>query len=432
MASTSSTPPNQCKKWDVFISFRGDNTRYGIISHLSKSLKDKQIKTFTDEGLHKGEEISPELLKIIRESSVSIVILSENYANSPLCLDELVEILKCKEESGQIVLPVFYKKKTVHKRPTTGSALDGSKQLIRMGFTEYEVNYSLLYESKLVEEIINDVLEKFSYMPKNDDSYDCNLIGIESRVEKVEWLINDKQVMGIWGMGGTGKTTIAQEGSRIIVTSRYRQVLEYVCSKDGIYEVENLIHSQGLELFSLHAFKQNLPKEGYMELSEKATTYAGFNPLALKVLGSHLFNMGIEEWKRELKKLKGESLEKIQDVLKTSNDELGKIEKKIFLNVACFFKGQNKDEVERTLEVFGFYPKSGIPRLINKSLITVSSLNEIHMHDLLEQMGKDIVIKECKQPGGRSRLWNYEDISHVLTTEMFEAKCHGLYEDVQS
>ncbi|XP_057989230.1 disease resistance protein RPV1-like [Hevea brasiliensis] len=375
--------------------------------------------------------------------------------------------------------------------------------------------YVTRYESKLVEEIINDVLEKFSYMPKNDDSYDRNLIGIESRVEKVEWLINDKQVMGIWGMGGIGKTTIAQEvfrrnknkfdghcfvenvretmtkqssksvrdkiicqllrdknlhidtsdldvftrrrlqsikifivfddvddfnhlknlagerdlyceGSRIIVTSRYRQVLEYVCSKDGIYEVENLIHSQGLELFSLHAFKQNLPKEGYMELSEKATTYAGFNPLALKVLGSHLFNMGIEEWKSELKKLKGESLEKIQYVLKTSNDELGKIEKKIFLDVACFFKGQNKDEVERTLEVFGFYPKSGIPRLINKSLITVSSLNEIHMHDLLEQMGKDIVIKECKQPGGCSRLWNYEDISHVLTTEMGTENVEGI------
>ncbi|XP_057990285.1 disease resistance protein RPV1-like [Hevea brasiliensis] len=187
-------------------------------------------------------------------------------------------------------------------------------------------------------------------MPKNDDSYDRNLIGIESRVEKVEWLINDKQVMGIWGMGGTddfnhlknlaGECDLYCEGSRIIVTSRYRQVLEYVCSKDGIYEVENLIHSQGLELFSLHAFKQNLPKEGYMELSEKATTYAGFNPLALKVLGSHLLNMGIEEWKSELKKLKGESLEKIQDVLKTSNDELGKIEKKIFLDVACFFKGQ--------------------------------------------------------------------------------------------
>ncbi|KAF2319975.1 hypothetical protein GH714_021435 [Hevea brasiliensis] len=185
--------------------------------------------------------------------------------------------------------------------------------------------------------------------------------------------------------------------------------------RDLYCEVENLIHSQGLELFSLHAFKQNLPKEGYMELSEKATTYAGFNPLALKVLGSHLFNMGIEEWKSEMKKLKGESLEKIEDVLKTSYDELGKIEKKIFLDVACFFKGQNKDEVERTIEVFGFHPKSGIPRLINKS---VSSLNEIHMHDLLEQMGKDIVIKECKQPGGRSRLWNYEDISHILTTEM--------------
>ncbi|XP_057991688.1 disease resistance protein RPV1-like [Hevea brasiliensis] len=410
MASTSSTPPNQCKKWDFFISFRGDDTRYGIISHLSKSLKDKQIKTFTNEELHKGEEISPELSKIIRESSVSIVIFSENYADSPWCLDELVEILKCKEESGQIVLPVFYKVDPTDVQKFTGNfekafaiAMHGEKgssqKVDNWKHALMEVSnlsgwdlQNMKYESKLVEEIVNDVLEKFSYMPKNDYSYDHNLIGIESHVEKVEWLSNDKQVMGIWEMGGTGKTTVAQElfrrnknkfdghcfvenvrekmtkqssksvrdkiicqllrdknlhvdtsdldvvtrrrlqsikvfiifddvddfnhlknlagerdlyceGSRIIVTSRDRQVLEYVCSKDGMYEVDNLIHSQGLELFSLHAFKQNLPREGYMELSEKATTYAGFNPLALKVLGSHLFNMGIEEWKSEMKKI---------------------------------------------------------------------------------------------------------------------------------
>ncbi|XP_057990278.1 disease resistance protein TAO1-like [Hevea brasiliensis] len=126
--------------------------------------------------------------------------------------------------------------------------------------------------------------------------------------------------------------------------------------------------------------------------------------------------MHIEEWESELEKLKVEPLEKIQAVLKTSYDGLGDKDKDIFLDIACFFKGQNEDKVERILEAFGFFPKSGIPRLLKKSLITVSSLNEIHMHDLLEQMGKDIVIKECKQPGGRSRLWNYEDISHALTT----------------
>jgi hypothetical protein len=70
----------------------------------------KGITTFIDdEQLRSGEEISPALLKAIEGSRISIVVFSENYASSKWCLDELLEIVKCKETKGQIVLPVFYK-----------------------------------------------------------------------------------------------------------------------------------------------------------------------------------------------------------------------------------------------------------------------------------------------------------------------------------
>ena len=94
--------------YDVFLSFRGEDTRNGFTGHLYRALREKGIKTFIDNVLPRGEEISEELLKAIRSSRISIIIFSQNYAYSAWCLDELVEILNCKK-NGQLVLPIFYK-----------------------------------------------------------------------------------------------------------------------------------------------------------------------------------------------------------------------------------------------------------------------------------------------------------------------------------
>ena len=94
--------------YDVFLNFRGEDTRNGFTGHLYYDLCNKGIKTFIDNDLQRGEEISGELLKTIRSSRISIIIFSQNYAFSAWCLDELVEILNCKQ-NGQLVLPVFYK-----------------------------------------------------------------------------------------------------------------------------------------------------------------------------------------------------------------------------------------------------------------------------------------------------------------------------------
>ena len=104
--------------YDVFLSFRGEDTRYNFTSHLYKALCDKGFNTFIDDdNLQKGEEISIELLKAIELSMISIVVFSENFASSTWCLNELVKILECKN-FGQIVLPVFYKvnPSEVHKQ----------------------------------------------------------------------------------------------------------------------------------------------------------------------------------------------------------------------------------------------------------------------------------------------------------------------------
>ena len=116
-SSTTSTFPR-----DVFLSFRGDDTRFKFTDHLYSALNKFGIDTFRDDDqIVRGETIHPSLLKAIEESKVSVVVLSENYANSKWCLDELVKIMKCRREKGQIVLPVFYHVDPSDVRRQTGS-----------------------------------------------------------------------------------------------------------------------------------------------------------------------------------------------------------------------------------------------------------------------------------------------------------------------
>ena len=85
-------------------------------------------------------------------------------------------------------------------------------------------------------------------------------------------------------------------------------------------------------------------------------------------------------------KLKQEPNQEIQSVLKRSYDELDHTQKQLFLDVACFFNGEDKDFVTRILDACNFYAKGGIRVLTDKCLVTILD-NKIWMHDLLQQMG---------------------------------------------
>jgi len=111
MSSSSSSSFFSRLGWhyDVFLSFRGEDTRKNFTDHLYTALQNAGIHTFRDDNeLPKGEEISSHLLKAIKESKISIVVFSKGYASSTWCLDELSEILDCRQTARQIVLPVFF------------------------------------------------------------------------------------------------------------------------------------------------------------------------------------------------------------------------------------------------------------------------------------------------------------------------------------
>ncbi|XP_058742963.1 probable disease resistance protein At1g52660 [Vicia villosa] len=97
-------------RWQMFLSFRGGDTRFSFTGFLYQALCQAGFKTFMDDGgLHTGDQISPTLLNAIEASRLSIVVLSENYASSSWCLDELVKILECMKLKNQLVWPIFYK-----------------------------------------------------------------------------------------------------------------------------------------------------------------------------------------------------------------------------------------------------------------------------------------------------------------------------------
>lgn len=84
-------------------------------------MNEEKVQTYIDDQLEKGDEISPALIKAIEDSHVSIVVFSKNYASSKWCLVELIKILDCKKDRGQIVIPVFYEIDPSDVRKQTGS-----------------------------------------------------------------------------------------------------------------------------------------------------------------------------------------------------------------------------------------------------------------------------------------------------------------------
>jgi len=116
---------NSCtKKYDVFISYRGKDTHKNFNTHLYEALMQKKVETYVDEDIEKGDEISAALMKAIEDSRVSIVVFSKNFASSKWCLNELIKIMDCKKELGQIVIPVFYNTNPSHVRNQNGRFME--------------------------------------------------------------------------------------------------------------------------------------------------------------------------------------------------------------------------------------------------------------------------------------------------------------------
>ncbi|XP_030939960.1 toll/interleukin-1 receptor-like protein [Quercus lobata] len=109
--ASSSLPTPPCT-YDVFVNFRGEDTRANFTDHLVTTLERKTICVcIDDKDVERGKEIWIELKQAIKTSRMAVIVFSKNYANSEWCLNELVLIMDCsKSRSNQTfkLLPIFY------------------------------------------------------------------------------------------------------------------------------------------------------------------------------------------------------------------------------------------------------------------------------------------------------------------------------------
>uniref|UniRef100_A0A7N0U1K1 TIR domain-containing protein n=1 Tax=Kalanchoe fedtschenkoi TaxID=63787 RepID=A0A7N0U1K1_KALFE len=97
--------PSFRHRYDVFLSFRGEDTRETFTARIFSALVKVGVRVFIDnEGLKGGDEVSPNLLEAIHDSAFAIAVISPRYADSRWCLEELATIV----ELRKVVMPVFY------------------------------------------------------------------------------------------------------------------------------------------------------------------------------------------------------------------------------------------------------------------------------------------------------------------------------------
>ncbi|XP_059077626.1 disease resistance protein RUN1-like isoform X2 [Cryptomeria japonica] len=195
-------------------------------------------------------------------------------------------------------------------------------------------------------------------------------------------------------------------GSRIIITSRNRHILN-LAKVDSVLEMSGLGEGEALQLFCWHAFSRAFAENPYKQLSTRIAKACRGHPLALQVIGAHLFDKkqrdDIQCWEEALHNI-GENQE-ISEVLRISYDGLSHVEKEIFQDIAYCFAGERENDAVMFWEVL--HPNRVQTALKNLSLKMLIGINVsdsqafLSMHDLLREMGRGIQ----EQVDNNRRLW---------------------------
>ncbi|GJW45242.1 disease resistance TIR-NBS-LRR class family protein [Tanacetum coccineum] len=221
--STSISSIQSSFKYDVFISFRGEDTRNTFVGHLYEALKQKGIETFKDDQrMKQGKTIDNQLIQAIKDSRFFIITAYPVFFH--------VEPTQVRKQSGSFG-EAFSENKKKDAAGKWIEALKGASNLVGRELQATTNGQEGEFIKKIVQEISLE-LRSINF------GFDEKLVGMETRVKAVvsslEVGIDEVRMIGIKGMGGAGKTTTAGA-----VFDHLSADFEAKCFVENVREVSN-------------------------------------------------------------------------------------------------------------------------------------------------------------------------------------------------
>ncbi|KAK4793494.1 hypothetical protein SAY86_023929 [Trapa natans] len=199
-------------------------------------------------------------------------------------------------------------------------------------------------------------------------------------------------------------------GSRIIITTQNEDLLRAHRVRH-LYEAKRLDDLYSCQLFCWNAFRRLEPPNPFTKLCRRVLDLIQGIPQALILIGSHLYGRSEAEWETLIVKLEKMSSGGGWDrVLEFAIDGLEKLQRALFLIIACFLNGRSKDVVMRICEISDSIFDVRMEELSDKSMVTVEK-NVVWVREPLRGAAKNVL-------RARSRL---KYLVVKLLTELDEA-----------